>query len=171
MNARALALSSAWRTPVPRSFPLAILLAILLASGLAGAQTPVAPTKAPDPVASTYRPLTGKLFFNDTERARLEKARKDGVQVIDTEVLARAPQLDGFIRSSDGRTTYWVDGVARGGSARTSSARSPASSMVGPELAVTLKESGAAAARAPSNKRASLPKRAPRAASADGAKQ
>ncbi|MFM7460613.1 MAG: hypothetical protein ACKO15_07240 [Burkholderiales bacterium] len=65
------------------------------------------------PVSTTYRPLIGRLFFTDTERDRLDKARKDGVSVVGGELVARSPQVDGFVKSSSGRTTYWVDGSQR----------------------------------------------------------
>ncbi len=97
-----------------------------------------------DPVSTTYRPLTGRLFFSDAERARLDKARKDGVQILDGEVVARSPQLNGFVKSSDGRTTFWVDGAQR---VQHSAAKLPmvASSMTGGEPTVKLRSTSAAA--------------------------
>lgn len=105
-------------------------------------ETATQPTKAPDPIASTYRPLTGKLFFNDLERERLDKARKDGVQVVDSEVVNRTPTLNGMVRESSSRkTTYWVDGKARRvGTKERDPAIAP--NMVGATPTVTLRASG-----------------------------
>jgi len=86
----------------------------------------------PDPVSTTYRRLTGKLFFSDVERERLNKARRDGVQIVDGEVVARAPQLNGFVKRSDGRTTYWVDGGQHSNTG-TSTKLEVASGMIGGE--------------------------------------
>ena len=95
----------------------------------------------PPPVSTTYRPLTGKLFFTDAERDRLDKARKDGVLVIDGEVVARSPQVEGFVRSSGGRTTYWVDGGQRI-DAKPANSVTASPSMTGPEASVKFRESG-----------------------------
>lgn len=94
----------------------------------------------PDPVSTTYRPLTGRLFFSEVERERLDKARRDGVQVVDGEVRARAPQLNGFVKHSDGRTTYWVDGGQRS-VISASDKLDVTSRMTGPEPSVMIKPS------------------------------
>jgi hypothetical protein len=128
---------------------------------------PAAPAAAtgytPPPVSTTYRPLTGKLFFTDAERDRLDKARKDGVQIVDGEVVARAPRVEGFVQSSGGRTTYWVDGGQRI-TAAPSKNLAAAATMTGAEPAVTFRESGARAASTsptkaspPKNKRPPMP--------------
>jgi len=100
------------------------------------------PDKAyrPDPVSTTYRPLTGRLFFSDLERERLDKARRDGVQIVDGEVIARSPQLNGFVKHSDGRITYWVDGGQRSVTG-TSKKLDVAASMTGGEPSVMFKPS------------------------------
>ncbi len=119
-----------------------VTLLLTLFAVAASAVPPTARGEAytPDPVSTTYRPLTGRLFFSDAERARLDKARKDGVQILDGEVVARSPQLNGFVKSTDGRTTYWVDGSQRvQGSVAT--AASVPSSMTGGEPSVMLKPS------------------------------
>ncbi|MFO0462937.1 MAG: hypothetical protein ACK5YU_01895 [Burkholderiales bacterium] len=95
----------------------------------------------PQPVSTTYRPLIGKLFFTDTERDRLDKARKDGVSVVDGEVVARSPQVDGFVRSTSGRTVYWVDGSQRI-DATSSNNIAAKPSMTGTESGVKFLESG-----------------------------
>ncbi|MBC7622551.1 MAG: hypothetical protein H7232_04105 [Aeromicrobium sp.] len=95
----------------------------------------------PPPVSTTYRPLTGKLFFTDAERDRLDKARKDGVLVVDGEIVARSPQVEGFVRSSGGRTTYWVDGGQRI-DAKPANSVTAGPSMTGPEASVKFRESG-----------------------------
>ena len=94
----------------------------------------------PDPVATTYRPLIGRLFFSDAERERLDRARKDGVQIIDGEAVARSPQLNGFVIRSDGRTTYWVEGGQRR-VAGVATEMKVASSMTGAEPSVIFKPS------------------------------
>ncbi len=110
-----------------------------------GAQAPATKPPAatgytPPPVSTTYRPLAGKLFFTDAERERLDKARRDGVQIVDGEVISRSPRLEGFVRSSSGRTTYWVDGRQRFASdASKDVPSSPA--MTGTEPMVTFRES------------------------------
>jgi hypothetical protein len=95
----------------------------------------------PQPVSTTYRPLIGKLFFTDAERDRLDKARKDGVSVVDGEVVARSPQVDGFVRSTSGRTVYWVDGSQRI-DATSSNNIAAKPSMTGTESGVKFLESG-----------------------------
>ena len=94
----------------------------------------------PDPVSTTHQLLTGRLFFSDAERERLDQARKDGVQIVDGEVVVRSPKLDGFVKSNDGRTIYWVDGGQRlqRGALKTLSVPS---NMTGPESPVVLRES------------------------------
>jgi len=67
----------------------------------------------PDPIATTSQALQGKLFFNDAERARTDKARKDlaaGKIVVTRETANDAPVLSGFVKRSDGVTTYWING-------------------------------------------------------------
>jgi hypothetical protein len=104
----------------------------------------------PPPVSTTYRPLTGKLFFSDAERDRLDKARRDGVQIVDGEVVTRSPRVDGFVRSSSGRTTYWVDGRQRI-AADPAKDVSAGASMTGPESTVSFRETQPTAKVAPSN--------------------
>jgi len=123
------------------------------------------PDKAyrPDPVSTTYRPLTGRLFFSDLERERLDKARRDGVQIVDGEVIARSPQLNGFVKHSDGRITYWVDGGQRSVTG-TSKKLDVAASMTGGEPSVMFKPStspmiGPAAAAGRTTKPARTPAR------------
>jgi len=117
----------------------------------------------PDPVSTTYRPLTGRLFFSDLERERLDKARRDGVQIVDGEVIARAPQLNGFVKHSDGRITYWVDGRQRNVTG-TSKKLDVGSNMTGGEPRVMFKPStspmiGPAAAAGRTTKPARTPAR------------
>lgn len=123
---------------------IAVLYLLLMSVNVTGQPAP--PSKAaggytPDPVSTTYRPLNGKLFFTDAERDRLDKARKDGVSVVDSDIVARSPQVDGFVNSSSGRTTYWVDGGQRiDAKPRDDLAATP--KMVGPESRVKFLESG-----------------------------
>jgi hypothetical protein len=123
----------------------AAFLYLSLMSLEAGGQTTPPSTTAggytPPPVSTTYRPLTGKLFFTDAERDRLDKARKDGVLVVDGEVVARTPRVDGFVKSTNGRTTYWVDGSQRIDAASSSSIVAKPS-ITGSESAVKIRESG-----------------------------
>ncbi len=66
----------------------------------------------PDPIATTSQALQGKLFFNDSERAKADKDRKDiasGKVVIEDNKTERTPILSGFIKRSDGVATYWVN--------------------------------------------------------------
>ena len=93
----------------------------------------------PDPVSTTHQLLTGRLFFSDAERERLNQARKDGVLIVDGEVVARSPKLDGFVKSSDGRTVYWVDGGQRVQQSGQKTLSVP-SNMTGPESPVVLRE-------------------------------
>jgi hypothetical protein len=121
------------------------LLCVSLKSVNAISQAAPPPTNpvayTPPPVSTTYRPLIGKLFFSDAERDRLDKARKDGVSVVDSDIVARSPQVDGFVNSSSGRTTYWVDGGQRiDAKPRDDLAATP--KMVGPESRVKFLESG-----------------------------
>jgi len=122
------------------------LIATLTIAQTPATKTPPPDTAAadkaytPDPVSTTYRPLTGRLFFSDIERERLDKARRDGVQIVDGEVVARSPQLNGFVKHSDGRTTYWVDGGQRSVTP-TSKKFDVASGMTGPEPSVMFKPS------------------------------
>jgi hypothetical protein len=107
-------------------------------------QTPSATTSGgytPPPVSTTYRPLTGKLFFTDAERDRLDKARKNGVLIVDGEVISRSPRVDGFVKSSSGRTTYWVDGGQRI-DATSSNDIAAKPSITGTESAIKIRESG-----------------------------
>jgi hypothetical protein len=92
-----------------------VLLSAILAifTTFAHAQTvPPSESYKPDPIATTSQALQGKLFFNDTERARADKMRKDlaeGRVVVNEETTYSAPVLSGFIKRSDGVTTYWVN--------------------------------------------------------------
>jgi hypothetical protein len=121
------------------------LLCVSLKSVNAISQAAPPPTNpvayTPPPVSTTYRPLIGKLFFSDAERDRLDKARKDGVLEIDGEVVARSPRVNGFVKSSSGRTTYWVDGGQRI-DATSSNNIVAKPSMTGTESLVKIRESG-----------------------------
>ncbi len=64
----------------------------------------------PDPIATTSLPLSGKLFFSDDKRAQLDKARRDGTIVVEGDVIQRTTVLNGFVKRSDGSTTYWING-------------------------------------------------------------
>jgi hypothetical protein len=121
----------------------------LMSVNVIGQTTPPSTTAGgytPPPVSTTYRPLTGKLFFTDAERDRLDKARKDGVLVVDGEVVARTPRVDGFVKSSSGRTTYWVDGGQRI-DATPSNNIAARPSMTGTESAVKIRETGVSPTR------------------------
>jgi len=123
---------------------IAVLYLLLMSVNVTGQPAPPAKTiggYTPPPVSTTYRPLNGKLFFTDAERDRLDKARKDGVLVVDGEIVARSPQVDGFVKSSSGRTTYWVDGGQRiDATPNNNIAARP--SMTGTESVVKIRESG-----------------------------
>lgn len=54
----------------------------------------------------------GTLFHSPEERANLEKLRRG--EVVQEEALgapARKPEVTGFVRRSDGRSTVWINGV------------------------------------------------------------
>ena len=102
----------------------------------------------PDPITTTSRPLSGKLFFSDAKRAQLDRARKEGVLVVEDEIVQRTDVLNGFVRRSDGSTTYWVNGGAQAGTRHLSdSARdvTATSAMVGtaPKFALAGSNEGA----------------------------
>jgi hypothetical protein len=123
---------------------IAVLYLLLMSVNVTGQPAPPSKTAGgytPPPVSTTYRPLTGKLFFTDAERDRLDKARKDGVLEIDGEVVARSPRVNGFVKSSSGRTTYWVDGGQRI-DAKSSNNIVAKPSMTGTESVVKIRESG-----------------------------
>ena len=128
----------------PQTLTAAFLCLSLMSLEAVGQTTPPSNTAGgytPPPVSTTYRPLTGKLFFTDAERDRLDKARRDGVLVVDGEVVARTPRVDGFVKSTSGRTTYWVDGSQRIDAASSSSIVAKPS-ITGTESAVKIRESG-----------------------------
>jgi hypothetical protein len=127
-----------------QTITLAFFTFSLMSANVIGQTAPPSATAGgytPPPVSTTYRPLTGKLFFTDAERDRLDKARKDGVLVVDGEVVARTPRVDGFVKSTSGRTTYWVDGGQRI-DATPSNNIAARPSMTGTESAVKIRESG-----------------------------
>ena len=147
-------------TPCPALQALAMLIGVAFASaalaqGVASDKGTIGTTATsayvPDPVATTSRALSGKLFFTDAKRAQLNKARKDGVQIVNEEVVYRTTVLNGFVKRSDGSTTYWVNG-GRQGNTRYVVAHDgsvlPSSAMVGPEPKVFLSGSSIGAARA-----------------------
>ncbi len=78
------------------------------------AQAPLKPDPSalvykPDPISTTAQPLVGKLFFTDEKRGQLDNARKNGVPVIDGEVVQPSTVFTGFVKRNDGSTTYWVN--------------------------------------------------------------
>ena len=145
----------------------ALLFMTCMFATLVAAQTPPqtapqptpqpAPTAGytPPPVATTYRPLAGKLFFTDAERERLDKARRDGVQIVDSEIVPRSPRIDGFVRSSGGRTTYWVDGRQRIAADPTKDI-SAGAAMTGAEPTITFRETQATTKDSPSPNTAAI---------------
>ncbi len=136
-----------------RTALLALLMAAALVAPTTFAQgTANAPAAyVPDPVTTTSQALSGKLFFTDAKRKLLDKARKDGVQIFEEEVVHRSTVLNGFVRSSDGTATYWLNSGRPGdtryvdvqdGSATTSS------TMIGPASNVKFRGANEGAARA-----------------------
>lgn len=91
---------------------------------------------SPDPITTTSRPLSGKLFYSDEKRAQLDNARKGGIRIVDDVVIRRSTVLNGFVQRNDGSATYWVNG---GGRSETRHVKAPpdgvaaSSSMVGTE--------------------------------------
>jgi hypothetical protein len=113
----------------------------------------------PDPVATTYRPLSGRLFFSDVERARLDKARRDGIQVVQGDVIVtRDPKLNGFVKQSGGNSTYWVDSRSHVATNERGAPEVPRS-MVGKDSAVKFvpSESNTAQVAMPANESAGKP--------------
>ncbi len=105
----------------------------------------------PDPVTTTSLALSGKLFFTDAKRAQLDRARKSGVQVVNEEVVFRTTTLKGFIKSSDGSATYWINS-GRSGDTRYVDGQdrsvSVDSAMVGPASNINLLSANSGADRA-----------------------
>ncbi len=101
----------------------------------------------PDPITTTSLPLSGKLFFTDDKRTQLDRARRDGTIVVEGDVIQRTTVLNGFVKRSDGGTTYWVNG---GGKTESRYVRVPlrevtvAPNMVGAEPAFVLPGANAA---------------------------
>ena len=86
-----------------------LLLAALLAAGLAHAQAPSAPEGTPDPAAPAAADDLGTLFHSPEERARLDRQRRGEPQ--EPPATKRAPPVvTGFVQRSDGRNTVWIDG-------------------------------------------------------------
>ncbi len=79
------------------------ILILLLAAGPVFAQS--AP---PDPSA----PL-GRLFNTAERRAKLDSMRERNVEPGVAAPAESELRLDGIVRTSDGRSTVWVNGVAR----------------------------------------------------------
>jgi hypothetical protein len=130
----------------------------------------VATTSVPDPIANAIPSLQGKLFFTDQQRMQKERERKQGVEVVEGEVIPRVATLNGFMRRSDGVETYWIDG---GGTSGTRIARAEGGSnailvnaqMVGNEThdllrGSTIGSSGADAANTAVNEKKPAKKRA-----------
>jgi hypothetical protein len=100
------------------------MLATISTTLIVRAQTPAVPSPntpsnapatayTPDPITSTRQSLAGKLFFSDEDRSKINQIRKDGAlpfDVIDGQPIERTSVLNGFIKRSDGATTYWVNG-------------------------------------------------------------
>ncbi|QSI77904.1 MULTISPECIES: hypothetical protein [Niveibacterium] len=78
-------------------------LILLLAAGTAFAQN-----ATPDPSA----PL-GRLFNSAERRAKLDAMRERNVEPGVAAPAETELRLDGIVRTSDGRSTVWVNGVAR----------------------------------------------------------
>jgi hypothetical protein len=78
-------------------------LILLLLAPAALAQTPAAPDAA--------APL-GRLFNTAEQRARLDGMRARNVEPGGTKIETEL-RLDGIVRTSDGRSTVWVNGEAR----------------------------------------------------------
>ncbi|GAA5179165.1 hypothetical protein GCM10025771_20520 [Niveibacterium umoris] len=78
------------------------LLPLLLVASAALAEPPAA-----DPAA----PL-GRLFNTAERRAKLDGMRERNIEPGTTRTESEV-RLDGIVRTSDGRSTVWVNGVAR----------------------------------------------------------
>lgn len=63
------------------------------------------------PAASAAEEL-GRLFHSPAERAALDAARQAGRQQPAGSAPAQV-RIDGYVRRTDGRSTVWVNGVAR----------------------------------------------------------
>lgn len=76
--------------------PSRALLALLLAS----------------PAASVAVDDLGVLFHSAEERARLDRLRRGEATETVAGPVAAKPEVTGFVRRSDGRSTVWINGVA-----------------------------------------------------------
>ena len=54
----------------------------------------------------------GVLFHSPEERARLDRLRKgDPVETVSAGPVAAKPEITGYVRRSDGKSTVWINGV------------------------------------------------------------
>lgn len=80
--------------PVARARP--VLLAALLAAS-----------------AGAFATDLGVLFHTPDERARLDRLRRgEPTEALGPGPAAAKPEVTGFVRRSDGRSTVWINGVA-----------------------------------------------------------
>ena len=94
-------------------------VSVYIAANACWAQ-PLAAPNAPISVVSAFtpaedvavlKPLGGTLFFDVSERDRMDRARKSGPISIDPVTTIREPPvINGVVKRSDGITTVWVDG-------------------------------------------------------------
>ena len=97
--------------------PALLIVACLMMPARSAAQPVVSAGTAPSAVretASLMQPLSGALFFNQQQRARMDRVRKTGVISVDGVTEDPAPSvLNGFVMRSDGQSAIWVDGRQR----------------------------------------------------------
>ena len=97
-------------------------VSVYIASNACWAQPLVAPNAqisvvsafTPAEVVAVLKPLGGTLFFDVSERDRMDRARKSGPISIDPVTTIREPPvINGFVKRSDGITAVWLDGEPR----------------------------------------------------------
>ncbi len=102
---------------------LYILSVLIYTAANASLAQSLAATNAPTSVMSVFtpaedvallKPLGGTLFFDVSERDRMDLARKSGPTNIHlATTISEPPVINGFVKRSDGITTVWVDGACQ----------------------------------------------------------
>ena len=93
-----------------------VLVCLLVATGSV-AQTVGTSSNAASSVdekSPSTHPLAGTLFFGQSQRDQMDRARKRGdVSVGGVSDEPAASVLNGFVKRSDGVSAIWIDGQAR----------------------------------------------------------
>jgi hypothetical protein len=102
------------------NWPYILSVSVCVAANASWSQ-PLAAPNAPISVESAFtpaedvallKPLGGTLFFDASERDRMDRARKSGPISVDPATTIREPSvINGVVKRSDGITTVWVDGA------------------------------------------------------------